>query len=85
MSFDLLTAVMTLVPLALIDKRPTVNPQHRYAEASELVYDLTHPNAVITPPAGTIRPMAERLRFWQTTSLVLVCAVGVLLMVLAVR
>jgi nitrite reductase (NADH) large subunit len=36
-------------------------------------------------PAGTIRPMAERLRFWQTTSLVLICAVGVLLMVLAVR
>ncbi|KKC33305.1 hypothetical protein WH91_09780 [Devosia psychrophila] len=36
-------------------------------------------------PAGTIRPVAERLRFWQTTSLVLVCAVGVLLLVLAVR
>ena len=70
---------------AAIERAVAVNPQHRYAEASELVYDLSHPNAVITPPAGTIRPMAERLRFWQTTSLVLVCAVGVLLLILAVR
>ncbi|MDB5614408.1 MAG: bifunctional protein-serine/threonine kinase/phosphatase [Devosia sp.] len=67
---------------AAIERAVAVNPQHRYAEASELVYDLTHPNAVITPPAGTVRPMAERLRFWQTTCLVLVCAVGVLLLIL---
>lgn len=69
---------------AAIERGVAVEPRHRYAETSELVYDLTYPNQTIAPQPASSRPLAERLRFWQTTSLVLGAAVCVLLILLAV-
>lgn len=70
---------------AAIERAVAPDPHHRYAEPSELVYDLTHPNHNLAPPAASTRPLAERLRIWQTTSLVLGCAVGVLLILLVAQ
>lgn len=62
-----------------------IDPHRRYAEASEFVYDLSHPNTDLAPPTGAARPMSEQLRFWKTNSLVLFCATAVLLLLLLVR
>lgn len=70
---------------AAIERAVAVDPRHRHVEASELVYDLTHPNQGMNQRPATSRPLAERLRFWQTTSLVLGCAVCVLLILLSVQ
>lgn len=70
---------------AAIARAVSVDPRRRHAEASELVYDLNQPSAELAPPSGSARPMSERLRFWQTTSLVLFCAAAVLLLLLLVR
>jgi len=70
---------------AAIERAVSVDPRHRYAEASELVYDLTYPNQHTAPAVTPSRPLAEQLRFWQTTSLVLACAVAVLTLLLMVQ
>lgn len=70
---------------AAIERAVAIDPRHRYAEPSELIYDLTFPNQNIAPPPRSARPLAERLRFWQTTSLVLGCAVAVLLILVVVQ
>jgi len=70
---------------AAIARAVAVEPRQRYAEASEFVYDLSHPNTDLAPPTGATRPMSEQLRFWKTNSLVLFCAVAVLLLLLLAR
>lgn len=68
-----------------IERAVAVDPRYRYNEASELIYDLTHPNSLIAPPPVTARPIAERLRFWQTTCLMLGCVAAVLLILVVVQ
>ncbi len=46
---------------------------------------LSHPNSTMAPPPSAPRPLAEQLRLWQTTSLLLGCAVAVLALLLVVQ
>lgn len=56
---------------AAIARAVAIEPQHRYAELSEFIYDLTHPNPALVGPDR--RPMLARQpeRLWQATSLFL--------------
>ena len=58
------------------------DPAKRYEELSEYVFDLRRPNAKYLNPAPT--PLIERnpLLFWQCLSVILGCAVLVLLGIL---
>jgi serine/threonine protein phosphatase PrpC len=55
----------------------SIDPAQRYAELSEFVHDLRHPNPELTARA---RPLLERrpLLFWQVLSLALALVVAVL-------
>jgi serine/threonine protein kinase len=63
-------------------KAVSVDPEKRYAELSEFIYDLRHPNAEF---AAAPRPILERnpLLFWKLTSLVLSLVAAALLLRLA--
>ena len=62
-----------------------VDPLKRYAELSELTYDLRHPNPAYL--ARTRPPLLERnpVRFWKGVSLVLALILAALLVKLAMR
>jgi serine/threonine protein phosphatase PrpC len=70
---------------AAIERAVTLDPRQRYGEVSEFLYDLAHPASQSGMPGKPASPPSQRLRFWQTTSLVLLCAVFVLLVLLVVR
>src|SRR5690606_5444394 len=55
------------------------NPQRRYQELSEFMFDLRHPNPVFLNESRP--PLLERnpVLFWQGVSLVLAVVVGLLL------
>jgi serine/threonine protein phosphatase PrpC len=61
------------------------NPAKRYAELSEFLYDLRHPNSEFL--SRTRQPLIERhpLAFWKSVSALLAVAVVVLLAVLSGR
>lgn len=67
---------------AMLRKAVHPDPRRRYAELSEFVHDLHHPNAALIDARAT--PLVERnpLRFWQALSLLLGCGVTVLLFML---
>lgn len=56
---------------ATLEKALSVQPPQRYAELSEFLYDLRHPNASLTQAQW--RPLLERhpVRFWQGVSVLL--------------
>ena len=60
------------------------DPDRRYAELSEFLYDFRHPNPNLI--TADRRPLLERNppRFWQGLSLILLCIV-IYLLILLVR
>jgi hypothetical protein len=56
------------------------DPNKRYAELSEFVYDLRHPNKASL--SKTRAPLIERnpVAFWKGVSLILVIVIAILLM-----
>jgi hypothetical protein len=65
-----------LVPLWLdgaLEKCVRIDRSQRYAELSEWMHDLEHPNPAFMRRADL--PLAERepVRFWKTVSAVLAC------------
>ena len=75
----------SMIPIWLdkaIEKAVNPNPQHRYAELSEFINDMTKPN----PAFLTARyiPLLERdpIRFWKTSTLIVTILCVVLLLLL---
>lgn len=64
---------------AAIAKACAIDPAHRYAELSEFIYDLSHPNAAL--PGPDIRPLLTRnpVLVWQTISALLAIMLVMLL------
>ena len=64
---------------AAIARAVAIDPQQRYAELSEFVYDLSHPNPALVGPDR--RPILVRRpeRLWQAISLLLLAALALAL------
>ena len=65
---------------AALAKAVAVDPARRYAELSEFIYDLSHPNAQLASPAP--RPLLARgtAGQWRTIALVLAAALALALL-----
>lgn len=55
-----------------IEKAVKINPEQRYADLSEFVYDLKHPNPQFTQQTQQSWLDREPLFFWKITSLILI-------------
>jgi serine/threonine protein kinase len=62
-----------------IKKAVHINPERRYAEISEFIYDLRHPNRVFQTTGSPPRIQRNPLVFWKTLALVLALIVMLLL------
>ena len=63
-----------------LKKALEINPQNRYSELSEFIYDLEHPNKDFIKRTKPAIMQRNPLLFWQTLSLVLAILVLVLLL-----
>jgi len=55
------------------------DPHQRYAELSEFIYDLRHPNKVLMNEKGPALAERNPLVFWQCVCFVLTIVIAILL------